>query len=322
MEVYSNLETAYVNMLEDIQDMGISSSPRGMGTKELIGYGFIINNPYDRIVSIKQREVNPFYLVGNLLWVLSQSEDLDFINYYNPRGVNFSDDGKILRGAYGKRIFDKDGVNQFHQAIRELKLDPDSRRALVSIHMPQHDWTGSIDTPCTADFGLLIREKHLIMINHMRSQSAAFVMPYDIFLMTMLHEIAANELETELGHYQHFCNSLHFFDREDEKVNAIIDEYYNDDVEAIEMPRFKAKLKDFKPLLQFEKELRLDTIKNKGKTIAWQLWRDKLLSLELEEVLEQIGLVLIAQAITYNRDDAVQMGWLKTHLNPYFKQLF
>lgn len=321
MEVYNNLETAFINTLEDIQDMGIKSSPRGMGTKELIGHGFIINDPNDRIIPLKEREINPFYLIGNFLWVLSQSNDLEFINYYNPRGANFSDDGKILRGAYGKRIFDMDGVNQMHQAIRELKLDPDSRRALISIHMPQHDWTGSLDTPCTADFGLLIRNNQLIMINHMRSQSAAFVMPYDIFLMTMFHEIIANELETELGYYQHFCNSLHFFDREDEKVNAIIDEYYDTNNDPVEMPRFKAKLKDFKPLLQFEKKLRLDTIKNKGKKITWQLWRDELLSLELEEVLEQIGLVLIAKSIVYNGDETA-LEWLKGQLNPYFKQLF
>lgn len=319
MEVYGNLETAYINTLEDIQDMGISSSPRGMGTKELIGAGFIISEPNDRIISLKEREINPFYLVGNLLWVLSQSNDVKFINYYNPRGYNFSDDGKILRGAYGKRIFDMDGVNQLHQAIRELKLDPDSRRALVSIHMPQHDWTGSLDTPCTADFGLLIRNGYLTMINHMRSQSAAFVMPYDIFLMTMLHEIIANELETELGQYQHFCNSLHYFDREDEKVNAIIDEFYANENDAIEMPRFKAKLKDFKPLLQFERELRLLD----KKVFDYIHWINKLKDLNLEPVLYQIGVILIIKALRESNHSMDTINdFINSYVAAYFKQLF
>lgn len=319
MEVYGNLETAYINTLEDIQDMGISSSPRGMGTKELIGAGFIISEPNDRIISLKEREINPFYLVGNLLWVLSQSNDVEFINYYNPRGYNFSDDGKILRGAYGKRIFDMDGVNQLHQAIRELKLDPDSRRALVSIHMPQHDWTGSLDTPCTADFGLLIRNGYLTMINHMRSQSAAFVMPYDIFLMTMLHEIIANELETELGQYQHFCNSLHYFDREDEKVNAIIDEFYANENDAIEMPRFKAKLKDFKPLLQFERELRLLD----KKVFDYIHWVNKLKDLNLEPVLYQIGVILIIKALRESNHSMDTINdFINSYVAAYFKQLF
>lgn len=320
MEIYNSLEAAYVNMLEDIQDNGISSSPRGMGTKELIGAGFIISNPEDRIISLNEREINPFYLVGNFLWVISQSNDVEFINYYNPRGYNFSDDGKILRGAYGKRIFDMDGVNQMHQAIRELKLDPDSRRALISIHMPQHDWTGSLDTPCTADFGLLIRDNYLTMINHMRSQSAAFVMPYDIFLMTMLHEICANELETNLGQYHHFCNSLHYFDREEEKVNAIIDEYYDTDtLDSLVMPRFKAKLKDFKPLLQFERKLRL-----LNKTdFDYRYWNATLKDLELEEVLHQIGVILIIKALKdSNHSMEVINGFIDMNLAAYFKQLF
>lgn len=297
MNIYSHsgLDEALQQTLADIDEYGVSSSPRGRASKELLGYNFIIDNPRDRLVGFKVRDLNPFYLVGNLLWVLSQSNDLDFITYYNPKGVNFSDDGKILRGAYGKRVFDFDGVNQWNQVVKELKLDPYSRRAIITFHLPQHDWSGSLDTPCTANIQFFIRDGKLNMINHMRSQSAAFVMPYDVFLMTMLQEIMANELNVELGYYHHFCGSIHYFENEQEMVNNIID------AEDFTNQMYKMPKINFKSLLIFEKELR-ETAKlalNVQRVINESYFIDKLHSLNLGEYWNNIGYILIAKALQY-----------------------
>lgn len=267
MMIYNSLNEAYNNVLYDILVFGDRTSPRGRETKELLGYSFTITNPRDRLVFSENRKLNLFFCIGNFLWVMSKSNKLDYIKYYNPRGVNFSHDGEILPGAYGKRIFDIDGVNQYEQCIKELKIDPDSRRAIISIHLPQHDWRGYLDTPCTSDFQLFIRNGKLHMINHMRSQSAAMVMPYDIFLMTMIQEYMALELGVELGYYQHICNSIHYFREEEEFVEKIIEEKTT----SIEMPKMD-NITDLKEVLKLERELRLNIHNPKDKINLSPYW--------------------------------------------------
>lgn len=301
LQAFNSLETAYKFILSDIAKYGLFSSPRGRDTKEIIGGGFTLTNPTNRMIGNPARKLNIFYAIGNFLWVMAQSNDLAFIEYYNPRGRNFSDDGKILRGAYGKRIFDFDGINQYHQAVRELMVDKDSRRALINIHMGQHDWSGSLDTPCTSDFHFIIREGQLHCINHMRSQSVAMVMPYDIFLMTMIHEYTAIKLGVELGEYQHFCNSMHFYNAESYIVSEIIESKVGVTKQQDYMPESTNDLM-LKTILFFEKELREETIRCKlsSGSINYQKWEDKLNNLSLPKYWNEICLLLIAHSLKYS----------------------
>lgn len=318
--MHLSLERALQHTLKDILTYGHNTSPRGRASKEILGYKFTITNPRNRIVGFKDRDLNPFYLVGNLLWVLRQSNKLDIIKYYNPRGSMFSDDGETLRGAYGKRIFDFDGVNQWHQCIKELKVDPDSRRAIISIHLPQHDWSGSLDTPCTSDFQFFIRENQLHMINHMRSQSAAFVMPYDVFLMTMIQELMANELGVGLGEYQHFCNSMHYFANEDDMVDAII---LSEDYSPA-MQHMQGGMAEVKKLLRFEEMARLDAIKMDEQGLsADEVWLTaELKKLNLPLYWEFIGEVLIARALWFPNPGKHYEWYIKTlKHNPFQKLL-
>lgn len=291
-------EEVYYQTLQNLNDFGTVVSPRGRATKEIIGYQMIIRNIRKRIIGFKSRKLNIYYAIGNFLWVMAQSNKLDFINYYNPRGESFSDDGVILPGAYGKRIFDIDGVNQYYQAIKELKVDPDSRRATISIHMAQHDWRGVLDTPCTNGFQFFIRNNKLIMVNSMRSQSGAMVMPYDIFLMTMLQEYAANELGVEVGHYIHNCNSLHYYLEEQSIVDNILEDKLID-IEMDPMPKGDNS-KNLKSLLKFERELREETeisMYHPELEVEMADWIEKAYNQFEEDYWYQIALILIAKSM-------------------------
>jgi thymidylate synthase len=297
---YTGFEPAYLDTLMRIKGIGSQSSPRGRATKELLGYQFSFENPRQRLISFKSREVNLYYCIGNFLWVMSQSDDVDFISYYNQRGNTFSDDGKRLPAAYGKRIFDIDGINQFWNCIRELKLDPDSRRAIISIHMPQHDWRGVLDTSCTSDFQMFIRKGKLYMINHMRSQSAAMVMPYDTFLMTMIQEYAANLLGIELGTYTNFCGNIHIFLDEEELVEKLFLEPMHQKIMK-PMPLTNIE-QNLKRLLQFERLLR-DNAQihdyHEEHQINKGYWLTELFKLKFPHYWNQICLILIVKAMDY-----------------------
>lgn len=320
MNAYESLEKALQGTLVDIKNYGNITSPRGRESKELIGHGYVLTNPRHRITGMAERDLNPFYLIGNMLWVLRQSNKLDIIRYYNPRGDMFSDDGEILRGAYGKRIFDFDGMNQWKQCYNELMVDPDSRRAIVSIHLPQHDWTGSLDTPCTSDFQFFLRDDVLHMVNHMRSQSAAFVQPYDVFLMTMLQELMANELNVELGIYKHICGSYHYFTNEEPMIDRIIGstDY------SLEMPKMVGGMKEVRKILQFEKIARLDTIRqfNQGLTADFGYLAEELQRLNLTKYWYNIGEVLLAKALHFTGSGYYKKFVNELTDNPFQKLLF
>jgi thymidylate synthase len=297
--VWPAFDDAYQEILNDISVYGDETNPRNRASKELLGYSFIVDNPRDRLIGFKARNINPYYLVGNLLWVLKQSNKLEFINYYNPKGSSFSDDGETLPAAYGKRIFDIDGMNQWNECERELKLNPESRRAIINIHMAQYDWRGVLDTSCTSNFHFFIRNNKLSMINNMRSQSAAFVMPYDVFLMTMLQELMASELGVELGYYHHNADSMHYFLDEEEKVGELIHSLdYSD-----EMPNMpKNSMKQVKELLKFEELMRNQAKEAKRQNREIDI--DKALitldQLNIDRYWNYFGEVLIAKALDYN----------------------
>lgn len=320
MNVYESLNDAFYNTLNTIKEVGFEVSPRGRNTKELLGYTFAINDVTDRIISSDVRGTNIFYCIGNFLWVLAQSNDVDFISYYNPRGYDFSDDGKILRGAYGKRIFDFDGVNQWHQCFKELKCDPDSRRAIITFHLPQHDWSGSLDTPCTASIQFLIRNNKLVLINHMRSQSAAMVMPYDIFLMTMLQEIMACELGIEASYYIHMCNSIHFFENEYNLVDEILlDNSLSIKPQMNPMPK-ETSIISIKPLIKYEKQIRNMAIAlkyNPNVILDTNYWLGELRNLNLPNYWSQIGKLLIAKAIEFSGGDN-KIFWEDNIQKPFY----
>ena len=83
----------------------------------------------------------------------------------------------------------------------------------------------SRDCPCLVSLQFILREGVLHSIGHMRSQSALMVMPYDLFLLTMLHEAMAMRLGVGLGCYHHFCGSLHYYEDEAELVDAVLHKY-------------------------------------------------------------------------------------------------
>jgi hypothetical protein len=155
----------------------------------------------------------------------------------------------------------------------------------------------------------------------MRSQSAAFVQPYDVFLMTMLQELMANELGVELGTYQHICNSYHYFTNEEEMVDNII----NSVDYTPEMPKMAGGMKEVKKLLQFEKIAREDTImqNNNGMVTDYNYLINALLGLNLPSYWHYIGEVLIAKALHFSAGNSLVyenfVNGLK--LNPFQKLL-
>jgi len=257
---FESVEEAYPALLEALLNEGDFVSPRNMLTREISPVGITITNPRKKIVSHPIRKLNYGFMVGELLWILQGRNDLS-IAHYNSQWAQFSDDGEILNGAYGQRIFRWDGafdiidesyvdeennthpsfeiqqvtINQFEKAYELLKEDPDSRQATIALFNPAQDYRITKDKPCTNLMRFTIRNGKLNMFVVMRSNDIIKGFPYDIFNFIMLQEIMAGKLNIEVGKYTHVADSLHLYETDFELAKQIISTPYVSIYEDYEM---------------------------------------------------------------------------------------
>lgn len=210
---FNTVNESYNTLISAILEEGKSISPRGIETLEISPLAVTITNPLDNIIYNNARKLNYGFMLGELAWILQASDDMNHICWYNKNWSNFSDDGQTLNGAYGKRIFaygDKK-INQFEEAFKLLKEDPESRQASIVLFDPALDYAKTKDKPCTNLMRFSIRRNKLNMIVFMRSNDVMFGYPYDVFNFTSLQTIMAGYLGVRVGTYTHIVDSFHMY---------------------------------------------------------------------------------------------------------------
>jgi thymidylate synthase len=111
--------------------------------------------PRERVIFHEERDANPFFHLFECLWMLAGRDDVKFVEHFVKRMKTFSDDGKTLHGAYGKRWLDwfhpadgtTGGPDQLTRVIDALKANPDDRRQVISM------WDGYVDPGVAQDGG-------------------------------------------------------------------------------------------------------------------------------------------------------------------------
>lgn len=193
-------------------------------SKELCGVLLQLSNPSARL-SRTETKGTLFSCLGEFLWYMAGTNDLQFIKYYIPDYEKFSDDGKTIHGAYGPRLLNMQAkYNQITNVIDLLKRKQSSRQAVIQL-FDASDIIGShSDIPCTCSLQFMIRKSRLHMITNMRSNDAFIGLPHDVFAFTMLQELIARTLGVELGSYKHAVGSLHLYENKIDRAKIFLDE--------------------------------------------------------------------------------------------------
>src|SRR5690348_12423885 len=76
-----------------------SDNARRSGTFEQIDYGVYVEDPIDRIVSNNVCRLNLPVAVARFVWMMSASNRLADIAFYEPKVKGFTDDGIIVPGS-------------------------------------------------------------------------------------------------------------------------------------------------------------------------------------------------------------------------------
>lgn len=121
------------------------------------------------------------------------------------------EDFEVERGnweyTYHERMAD-----QIPFIIRELRLDPYSRRAVIDIRR-----TSDIilnDPPCLQHIQFMIRDGKLNMTVLFRSNDACKATFMNAYALTCLQGEVAAELGIDVGSYTHIANSFHAYERD------------------------------------------------------------------------------------------------------------
>lgn len=188
----------------------IQPSRAGNVVGEILNAHVVIKDPTRGIVQSKIRKMPMRYAVGELIWYLSKSNKLNDIVKYSEFWKNISDDGETLNSAYGYRIHEAFGFDQWEYVKELLENDSYSRQAVVHIKEPSNQPTK--DLPCTVALQFQIRDEKLYLTTYMRSNDIWKGFPYDVFAFTALQIKMAFELGVEIGEYHHIAGSLHLYE--------------------------------------------------------------------------------------------------------------
>lgn len=230
-----SLDGLLVDLYKSLLDQGVENKGSRGSTIELLGVTLRLTKPRARLSRSEDRG-KPFSALGELLWYLTGSDELSFIQPYVPRYKEDSEDG-VIHGAYGPRLFAMRGkANQIQNVIDLLRKNSGSRRAVIQLFNAEDIERRYKEIPCTTTLQFLCRDDRLHLSVTMRSNDAYFGLPHDVFCFTMLQEMVASELGLGLGEYYHYVGSMHIYDTHLEAARAYNSEGHQRTVEMPEMP--------------------------------------------------------------------------------------
>lgn len=145
--------------------------------------------------------------------------------------------------TYHKRYAD-----QLDYVINELRRNPSSRRAVMSLWWRIDELSG--DPPCFNHCQFLIRMNKLDMIATFRSNDACKAAFMNAFALIMLQKKVADILGVGVGSYTHRANSFHCYEKDVKRLNAFVERYQmeaNDELSYSYEDDWKEEMEDAIP---------------------------------------------------------------------------
>jgi len=194
----------YTDFLTHILERGARKPDRtGTGVLSVFGYQMRFNLQ-EGLPLVTTKKLHLKSIIHELLWFLNGETN---IRYLKENGVTIwdewaSDTGELgpVYGKQWRRWEAADGrtIDQLGEVIRRIRIDPDSRRLVVSA------WNvGEIDQmalpPCHVLFQFYVAQGRLSCQVYQRSADAGLGVPYNLASYALLTHLAAQQCDLEVG---------------------------------------------------------------------------------------------------------------------------
>lgn len=193
----------------------------GAKTIEVFGESFLADEDY--VI----RKPAYKYIERELDWYMSQSLYVDDIPGDTPqiwKDIS-SDEGKI-NSNYGWCIYSEENGYQYKHVLRELRNNPNSRRASMIYNRPNmhtdFNRDGMNDFMCTFSNTFMIRDGKLVSHYVMRSNDAVFGYNNDYAWAKFVQGQLAYDLGVEVGDLIWTATNFHVYERHFDQIEALI----------------------------------------------------------------------------------------------------
>lgn len=212
-----NLRAGYLAVCDQVMRAGLTAAPRGQRTYEVLGATLEVEDLSDTLPLGIGRQLSLEIAALEALQLIGEVSRPDLLVTAQPRFDDFRDRDGSFHGAYGLRAHD-----QTARILERLREDPESRQGVVTLWDPALDsHRVHPDMPCTVALHLLPRNGRLHLQVYMRSNDVWLGLAYDYFVFSQWLMTCAKVLDLTPGRYIHHVGSLHLYERDFEKVEAL-----------------------------------------------------------------------------------------------------
>ncbi len=241
----------YIDLIKTILEKGHKKEDRtGTGTISIFGYQmrFDLNEGFPLLTT---KRVHLKSIIHELLWFISGSTNIKYLVDNDVRIWNewpyktYSESAEFkgetleefaakikeddefaakwgnLGPVYGKQWRDFDGVDQLKNLIEEIKVNPDSRRLILSAWNPK-DVPNMALPPCHCLVQFYVNEGKLSCQLYQRSADVFLGVPFNIASYSLLTMMIAQECNLGLGDFVHTLGDAHIYLNHIEQVNKQI----------------------------------------------------------------------------------------------------
>lgn len=214
---FRNVNDAFRTLVTGFYDSSIPTrrSPSRVGEVLMVEEPVLVTytHPCERVLFNRARDCNPFFHLFESLWMLAGRNDVAPLAYYNPRMVEYSDDGKTLNGAYGYRWRKTFYFDQLSEMVSQLKEDSGSRRCVLEMWSAGADlYRMSKDKCCNTHAYFSVRDGCLDMTVCNRSNDLIWgMLGANVVHFSVLQEYLAACIGVEVGVYWQSSNNLHVY---------------------------------------------------------------------------------------------------------------
>ena len=206
----------YLDLLRHVKTNGIEKADRtGTGTISVFGYQMRFNLQ-DGFPAMTTKKLHLKSIIHELLWFLDGDTN---IKYLTDNGVSiwdeWADDSGDLGPVYGAqwrtwKTADGRTLDQITDVIEQIKINPDSRRLIVSA------WNvGELDKmalmPCHAFFQFYVADGRLSCQLYQRSADIFLGVPFNIASYALLTMMIAQVCDLKLGDFVHTLGDAHLY---------------------------------------------------------------------------------------------------------------
>ncbi len=206
----------YLDLMQRVLDEGTPKSDRtGTGTLSVFGHQlrFDLTHGFPLVTT---KRIHLTSVIGELLWFLRGDTN---VGWLHERGItiwdDWADDDGDLGPVYGYQwrswpTPDGGSVDQLQQVVDQIRINPDSRRLVVSAWNVA-DLPKMALAPCHTMFQFYVADGRLSCQLYQRSADVFLGVPFNIASYALLTAMVAQVTGLEVGDFVHTFGDAHLY---------------------------------------------------------------------------------------------------------------